>query len=194
MGKKAITSSTAKRPANGDPQTEEALRVQDSRMDQLEALTKPGVTPQVYDDTYIKNLLSRLRRDLDEHSHRRQTASEAGDTYAGPFKLVKKDGEDLVVTVEEGRYIAGATSAWAIESDVIIPASTDTYYIVFQLTYDSGYAYTFEVETDYPDQSDEPTDIKTIRIVIGVVSVTDSVTDILNQWHTGEIHIAGRVV
>jgi hypothetical protein len=185
MAKRPIASSSARRPANNDPNTEEAFRVHDARMDEIEALISTGVTQPQYDDTYVKNLISNLRRDLEEHNHRRIQATTAGDTYDGQFKVTQTDGEDLQVTIGVGRFIYGTGSNEIAEATENISASTDTYYLYLEASYSGGLVTAIESLSTYPTQSTMHE-----RFVLAEIDVADSAISEIRQIQYNEIHSA----
>jgi hypothetical protein len=132
---KASTGYTARRPSNGDPNTEEAFQISDDRLNALESLIRPGESDAPYDDTGVKNLIRNLRRDMEEHTHRRRNAT-AGDTYAGQFK-VTYPGSGESVDISDG-YVLFPGSELFEASSLPIDITNGTHYVYMRVYREYG--------------------------------------------------------
>ena len=136
MGKKAITVSTATRPAINDQNTEESFRVLEGRLQQLENLVSPGEQQSSeYDDAFIRGQIRELRRELEEHNHRKQQVS-AGDSYASDFKATYS-GSGSNIAISTGYYLFPERTE-VVGGDVTISSSNGTHFIYLLLTQNSG--------------------------------------------------------
>jgi len=183
MGKKATAGSSAFRPAQSDPNVEEAFRVLEARLSSAEGVNRIGQTEKGYDDTYLKNVIKAIQRELEEHTHRRRNVT-AGDSYASDFKA-SYSGSGNAISISDGYYIF-PNSNYIAAADVTIDTSTNgTHYIyltlsnysgIWDATYGSGTSISYTLNDVIP-------------YVIAQVDVVDNAIDAttLIQHRFGEI-------
>jgi len=178
-------NSTAKRPTVADRPTEEALQILEARLVYLESPEVPDDVklPYRFDDTSIQNEIIKIRREIDRLRKSAADAAEAGDTYAGDFKVTQTDGQDLRVSIAVGRFVYGTGSVSIAAQTEDIASSTDTYYLYLETSYSSGLVSAITESSTYPTQSATHE-----RVVLAEIDVADSAISDIRQIQYGEIH------
>jgi len=185
---KPTVLSTAKRPAVSDQNTEESLRIFESRMNTIESLVKPGVTTPSYDDSLIKNQVQNLRRDFEEYKATFRATAEAiaGDTYASYFK-VTYSGTGANVAVGDG-YILFPGTTGVTGFNLAIALTNGTHYIYVHVSEAAGvWNYQFYEGTTVPEVDEINGNY---YYIIAQVDVVDSAIDgdTIIQHNFGELH------
>jgi len=187
MGKKAITVSTATRPAINDQNTEESFRVLEGRLQQLENLVSPGEQQASnYDDAFVRGQIRELRREIEEHNHRKQQSVSAGDSYASDFKATYS-GSGADIAIATGYYLFPLRTQVS-GSNVTISLTNGTHYIYLLLEQKSGTWYPSLVESTgyaYTQVDRIPYIIAQVDVVGGAID-----EDTLIQHQFGEVQNA----
>jgi len=119
------------------------------------------------------------------------------DSYDGQFAVKLATGSQSRIQINAGKCIAGLTVFDFIGSNAFAPSGPYVYVIAYYAYSfsSSGRAWyvTFYTYSEYPDQSKQGYSWA-VRKLIATLTISEGNVTKIKQEHTGEFHIAGRVV
>lgn len=178
----ARTINSAKRPAIGDEATEEAFNILEARLNGVESLVRPGEKAVGYDDTFVKNLIKRLNRELEDHSHRQEVAPVPPPVTGVSAYFAVSNPSDTEFAVGAGRVIHGTGSEAIPAVGATTIASDGLHYVYIKMYESSGWAYSILSSTIYPIQTDAFE-----MVTLGILTMAGGIITNVAQVQFGEI-------